>query len=250
MAKTNNQELQLTKMEFWFLLTQFSPCSILGFPNPTQGLLTKDIDKIYNDCLQQLSQRDLIRILSENELAIETSAASLFEELVHPKQTLLVTIKNKDECEVHYFDFCHHSIIHRYEESSGNYKLIVCNNQKEIVNLIIGSKRKALKKEVIRTVKIPKEEYERLAKAIENKDAAYGSSSLDQELNFDLWNPDENIALTLVQRADQNQGVREKGFGVLFANNKAWVLEMVKDSVLLSRVSTEELINILLQISK
>lgn len=90
-AATTITPIHFNDHEFYFLLSQFAPVAAVGWENPYTGWLAEEIEAVQTEAFESLIGRDIVRMVAENEIAIEESIVELFSACAQPDYSLLVS---------------------------------------------------------------------------------------------------------------------------------------------------------------
>jgi len=85
----------LSSQELWCLLSQFAPGVVLGFEDPTRGLLASEVRRLSEQALQRLLARGYVRRVSDQEIALDEVVAGMAQALVRPRHTVLATLQTQ-----------------------------------------------------------------------------------------------------------------------------------------------------------
>ena len=82
--------IDLTRTELWFLFEQLAPAALVGFKNPYLGWLADEVELDQKTTLSSLLIRDLVRMIADDEIALEESVAELVGVCAHADHSLIV----------------------------------------------------------------------------------------------------------------------------------------------------------------
>lgn len=82
--------LDFSTQELWFLFSLFGPAVILGVENPYLGWLMDEREEAQKDALHTLVDRDLVRILADDEIAVDDVLARMIEVCANPRHSLIL----------------------------------------------------------------------------------------------------------------------------------------------------------------
>jgi hypothetical protein len=86
-----------SNQELWFLLSQFSPSTVVGFPDPMLGLLANEVDEIIESVMASLEQKKKITVRSNGNVQIENSLRKAVHTIAAPCHSILFNYKQKGD---------------------------------------------------------------------------------------------------------------------------------------------------------
>jgi hypothetical protein len=114
--------------ELWFLLEQFTPATIVGIKNPYVGWLAEETELIQREALKSLVDRDLVRMIANDEIALEESVASLVDVCAHADHSLITNWWHCHNDRQSYAYFADGLIVEIIEIEPGIYNLSSLEN--------------------------------------------------------------------------------------------------------------------------
>lgn len=135
--KESASSLALSHHEFHLLLSQFAPVAALGWENPYTGWLTEEIQAVQKKALTSLVDRDLIRMIAKNEIALEENIAALFTACAKPDFSLFVisskNVRSPSQTVIH----CKDKLIIEHSIKKETHTLAVIPNWQELVDQLV-----------------------------------------------------------------------------------------------------------------
>jgi len=110
MQNSDVLSVKFSTSEIWFLFSLFGPAVILGVKNPYLGWLMNEREETQKDALHMLIDRDLVRVVSDDEVAVDDVLAQMIQVCVNPRHSLILHAQGPDASEtgerrfVHYGD--------------------------------------------------------------------------------------------------------------------------------------------------
>lgn len=96
---------QITNYELWLLLTTISPISIVGFQNPTVGMLMKDIRVAASQASKSLQAKKLITIGPEGDIIPSQELTGFLDLLHNADDSFLISTRIVSESVERVFSF-------------------------------------------------------------------------------------------------------------------------------------------------
>ena len=122
--------IEFSSEELWFLLQQFSPAIILGMLNPHLGWLIEEIEEADREALKSLVARNLVRIISKDQIELDDSLASMVRTCAHPHHTFISRSHNSaGVIEQKFIYFGSDLIVEHMEINQGQHRLIAINDR-------------------------------------------------------------------------------------------------------------------------
>lgn len=113
-GRKNSILITIQTNELWLLLNQLAPATIMGMTNPFEGWLVEEIEVASDEALQALIERDLVRRVSDDEIALDEVLAGMVVTMAHPDHYLSVNYQNgSGEARQHHVYFGNDLIIER-----------------------------------------------------------------------------------------------------------------------------------------
>ena len=127
--KTEDIVVDISPTEFWFLLNQFSPAILLGIENPYFGWLAEEIEPARREALRSLVDRDLVRMVSPEEIALEESLAAMVAVCAQAESSLIIQSQESNGVDARrYIHFGGGLIVQQRQVEDGNYQLTAIQN--------------------------------------------------------------------------------------------------------------------------
>lgn len=233
------ETLRLSQTELWFLLLQFGPGVVLGFKDPTQGLLAKEINELGNQCFNSLHQRNLVQGIYPNQLRMDPKVSELIKGIHRPLHTVVCAAQQEPTaptivCAYHYTV---HSIILLQEIGARMYNVSKTRSWGAIRQFLIAPFKDELPNAdqgAPYRVSIEKLDVLRnsLAHGDNNsaqillKDSGLESEDLTALLSA-LKNSQLKMSLLVFYHRQDPERQITKGFSVLAHERRIWLLELV-----------------------
>jgi hypothetical protein len=83
----------LTRYELWYLISLISPATVIGFRNPTAGMLVEDMFPLMQEASFSLLDKDLIYADSNSQIKIKKDLERLIYAVALPQHTVLVVFR-------------------------------------------------------------------------------------------------------------------------------------------------------------
>lgn len=244
-----NIQVQFSKYELWFLLSQVAPTTIMGFRNPMLGMLTEDIFPLIQEASFSLLDKGLIYTDSNNQLKIRDEIGSLIHTLVAPQHTWLTAFRlNYDQKElVRSFNFKGTHMVLLEEIIDGSYLLQEIESKDRLFSLITEPFSDkvfwAPDTEPLYFSQNEIEEIQRLsdAKNMDEVKAALEATKGDEQSKTHLLEtlqaPRVRYSYIRFMDRDNPQKNNIDGFAILAGEHYVWILEIIDEAKKLVRVS-------------
>ena len=134
-------EIRLSLNEMWFLLEQYSPTTIAGIENPYMGWLAEEVEPVQREALRSLVDRDQVRMIADDEIALEESVAALVGVCAHADHSLIVKWRHGENELQTYAHFGNDLIVEVAEVEPGVYNLTACENATASSQSLAGALR-------------------------------------------------------------------------------------------------------------
>lgn len=242
-----------TEYEIWYLISLMPQATVIGFRNPTTGMLVEDMFPIIQEASFSLLDKDFIYADSNNELKIRDDLGSLIRTLVAPQHTWLIAFRrdsNQREL-VRSFNFDMNRAVLLEELDEGSYFLQEIESKDRLLFLsaepfsdkvfwapdtepLYCSQSKAEEFQRLADVK----EMEEVKKVLEN---VQGDELSKTHLVETLQTPKVKYSYIRFMDRDNSQRGSVDGFAVLAGEHYVWILEIVDEAKKLVRISKTEL---------
>ena len=133
----------LTENELWFLLTLFAPSLVIGFRNPTAGLLRDEILTLRKKLSEELVTKKIIQ-REKNDVKIIAPLHSYCWQMTHAEKVLLITLKieNESTTTLAVYPASDQIVVSMTSQGVSEYEVFSAS-QEEILAMITGVTREA-----------------------------------------------------------------------------------------------------------
>ena len=248
-SRYDNHSTDVCKTELWFLLACFAPAALVGFPDPTRGLLAAEIAGLQSAALTSLQERKLLSLDVDGRVAIESTLTAQVETVARAVHTVHV-MERHDKETVRSYHYGPRGIVSLEADGAGSWRLASVADRQGIVERILSS----LLSQVFfsgeqLSVCLASETLQK-AKALHMQGQVGRSvQCLDQkgmpaadagELVSDLQSPRRHIDIAILRDRDNPGTTKTRGLVILAGGVSLWLLETCDESgqsVIVSRVS-------------
>jgi hypothetical protein len=237
MNPKNDSELSvsLNTGEFWFLLQQFGTGIVLGLKNPYLGWLIEEIEDANRTALRSLVDRDIVRVISKNQIEIDDMLASIIKTCLHPQQTVISQFQDsKGVDKQHYIYFGNNLIVEHIEFKRGQHFLTAIKDRYALLAhlsevLRLSSEVASRGKKFRLPEQVLFESRSLCSQGQARKALNYLKKEKLSEVNAALLaraltNPVANSAFAAIRNQDQPQIQNVKGFALLEGENDFWIM--------------------------
>ena len=256
----NKINLMISNYDLWLLFSRLGPSTVIGFKDPTRGMLYNEINKFRAKAYQNLLSQELIQGPEDN-FTIDETLLQLIKSIIFPKKVIIVTSQSeKRSVVVDNYYFSNNSIVNLRTSDLENFQISMSEKDK-IFNPLLDS-ISYLPEEADSSVYIISEQvilditkfnYD----LIQNETfQSLNNSGLNEDsiLEFHqlLTQPHKSYSVIMFDNLNQKKFVSLRGFTLLANNTRICVLEPVdgkKSNVKVSwasKTSLSEKINTLL----
>lgn len=129
--------IHLSSEELWFLLSQFGPAVILGMENPYLGWLANEIEAAHKAALKSLVDRDLVRMVSKDEIALDETLATMVAACAQADHSLIVQRQRADGAgQRSHVHFANGLIVEHQETEPGRHRLMAVRDRQALTDLL------------------------------------------------------------------------------------------------------------------
>ena len=229
--------LEFSTQELWLLFSLFGPAVILGVKNPYLGWLMDEREEAQKDALLMLVDRDLVRVVSEDEIAVDDVLTQMVDTCVSPRHTLILQTQGADASENGRQRFIHygsHMIVEHATLSAQQHHLTAIKDNSVLIDYITPllrldtlaqskGKRFQVEEKILfeaRKLCENKSDQEALSLLLESGLDDKVASALVSTLNGPVSN---SAAVVVVNRVERNtQHVR--GMAILEGERDVWII--------------------------
>lgn len=238
-----------TEYEIWYLISLIPQATVIGFRNPTTGMLVEDMFPIIQEASFSLLDKDFIYADSNNELKIRDDLGSLIRTLVAPQHTWLTAFRlNYDQKElVRSFNFKGTHMVLLEEIIDGSYLLQEIESKDRVFSLITEPFSDkvfwAPDTEPLYFSQNELEEIQQLsdAKNMDEVKAALEATKGDEQSKTHLLEtlqaPRVRYSYIRFMDRDNPQKNNIDGFAILAGEHYVWILEIIDEAKKLVQVS-------------
>ena len=248
-SRYENHSSVFCKTELWFLLDCFAPAVIVGFPDPTRGLLAADVAGLQSAALTSLQERKLISLDVDGRISIESTLAAQVETVAGAVHTVLVMERHDAEL-VRSYHYRPRGIASLEADGAGSWRLTsVADRQGIVERILISLLSQVFFSGEQLSVCLASETLQK-AKALHMQGqvgrsvqclAQKGMPAADSgELVSDLQSPRSHVNIAILRDRDNPGTTKTQGLVILAGGVSLWLLETCDESgqsVIVSRVS-------------
>ncbi len=229
--------IELTNDQLWLLMNQYAPISILGMKNPWEGILSEEISIKVDSAIQELSDRNLIRVISHNELDVDDLLLQMVEACAHPDILILFTKIKVDwsKPEVIYFQIKNGQIFSREEKTLSSQNLSLIQNKENLLKIFQSELPNNIDKPNNDCeFQITEDIFGKAADAYRNiKSLKSKSLLLDSGLNIEqlsliektLMDIRANFNIAIIHQFGIKENRYISGFSILAGGNHVWLIQ-------------------------
>lgn len=238
-----------TRYELWYLISLVPPTTVIGFRNPTAGMLVEDMFPLIQEASFSLLDNGFIYADSNNQLRVRDELGSLVHALAAPQHTYLIAFRlNNDQKElVRSFNFEGKHRVLLEELVDGSYLLQEIESNDHLLFLVTEPFSDkvfwAPDTESLYFSQKEIEEIQRLADA-KNMDevkaaleVAKGDEQSKTHLLETLQAPRIRYSFIRFMDRDNLQRNNIDGFAILAGEHYVWILEIIDEAKKLVQVS-------------
>ena len=242
-----NNEVTLSAEELWFIAQNIGPGIMIGFKDPTEGLLTTQKKELVELAKISLTEKQIITEVDDAHYIIDDEVGESVRGLLNPKHTLLTGfVDNLSNVHVCSFNFVDEKIFVLDEVNTGEYKLHWNFDRGEISRELLenlGQKIFMYKEDVSfnaseTTISAARELISKNdlkgAQALfmgQNIQESYINSFLDAQQNLQ-----KSFSFVLFKNRNNPDRSKVNGFAVLISKMNLWILELVNEQEKISKV--------------
>lgn len=237
-----NNTIQLSKYEIWFLLSLIAPSTVIGFRNPTTGVLVEDMFPLIQEASFSLLDKDLIYVDSNNQIKIKDDLGLLIHVLTAPKHSILVAFRlnNYKKEMVRSFNFGENCSALLEELVDSSYLLQEIESKDSLLSKITEPfSDKVFWSPDTDALLFSEEEITLMQKSFEasnveeakvHLETARGEVQSKLHLFETLQNP--NIRFSLIGFIDRNNPKKNyvNGFSIIAGERYLWLLEIIDEA--------------------
>lgn len=238
-----------TRYELWYLISLLSPTTVIGFSNPTAGMLVEDLFPLIQEATFSLLDNGFIYADSNNQLRVRDKLGSLIHALAAPQHTYLIAFRlnNYQKELVRSFNFEGKHGVLLQELVDGSYLLQEIESKDHLLFLVTEPFSDkvfwAPDTEPLYFSQKEIEEIQQLADAEKmnevkrNLEVAKGDEQSKIHLLETLRAP--CIKYSYIRFMDRNNPQKHNvdGFAVLAGEHYVWILEIIDEAKKLVQVS-------------
>lgn len=232
--------VDLVDRDLWFLLSCYAPSVIIGFEDPTRGLLASEVRLLRKQAYQSLVSRDFVRPVSDREIALDRAIATMIQVLAHPKHTLVISSERRRAGSwFRSYHFGRGLVVELNAAEPGEYRLSALRDGKEVERRLLKLARltqpqtsrsmtlqlpQALLGETRRLLSSGKIEPARRLLRENGADARWIEAFLPT-----LRSPVVNLALAALYNRHHPATQEARGFAVIGGKLDLWLLRIESD---------------------
>ena len=229
--------IDFTISELWFLLSQFGPAVILGMDNPYLGWLADEIISAQRQALLSLVDRDLVRIVSDQEISLDDTLADIVRTVTQPEHSLVVQAQDGRAPTRRYIHIQKNIIVEHLPLDDGQHRLTVFTDEETLAAYLgeflhFNSPAKGTGKEFCLPEAVLFEARLLCTKQADDQElvlqrlTAAGLSQLEaKRLTAALSSPVANSAAVVVVNRNDNETQHVRGLAVLEGREEMWQMQ-------------------------
>ena len=241
-------ETNMKNFDLWLLFSRLGPSTVIGFKDPTRGMLSKEIYEVRSEAYHNLLSKELIQGAKES-FSIDENLLELIKSIIFPNKVIIVTSQSDNKSVVvdNYY-FSKKLIVNLMTSDLENYQISISEIDK-IFNPLLepishlpeeaDSSVYIISEQVIMDITefnydvIQKEIFQYLNNSGLNEDSILEFHDL-------LTQPHKSHSVIMFDNLYMKKLVSSRGFTILSNNSKICLLEPVdnkKNNVKMSWVS-------------
>ena len=241
-------KVNFSQNELWLLLTHFSPSVIVGFQDPTTGLLVDEIDQLRENARKRLIDRGLIHSAKDDGFSIDASIRDQMKLITNPEHSVLAGIQTaKNGLVVHSYHYGQKTIVHLVENGEGQYQIEIVDDCKAIVIILMEFYQTSIfLVDHSNPFYLPEKSIEeirslcavgKLQEAHQTLEKVSSGEIVPKEFFSVLHTPTVNMSLVIFTDRHKKERTQVKGFAVLANDHSLWILEPTDEKDNLVRIT-------------
>ena len=246
---TTISQLHLSRYELWFLLSHTTPATVVGFRNPTAGLLVEDTFPLIQEASFSLLNKDLIYVDVNNQIKIRDNLGTLLHTITTPQHTVLIAFQlnddKKEKVRSFNFDGIHTTFLK--ELTDGSYNISQLESKEDLLSQVT----EPFSDKVFRApdtkplhflqddIVLAQQLFEgsKVDEAKNYLDKARGEESSKLHLLETLQNPSIRFSLIGFMERNNPQKNYINGFSIVAGERYVWLFEIIDEKEKIVRVS-------------
>ncbi len=226
-----NTAYQLTKYELWYLISLTPQTTVIGFRNPTAGMLMEEIFPLIQDASFSLLDRDLIFMDTNNNMRVKEGLDRLIDSLTSALHTILIVFcfANEKKETIRSFNFREGYSTMLEETENGHYQLTELSKEEMFSLFTEPFSDKVFWPPDTDPLYFSQEDIS-LMQGSESKSPIHDIE--ESKLNFleTLQNPLLRFSCMIFWERNNFKNNTIDGFSVIAGSRYLWILEVVDDT--------------------
>lgn len=232
-----------SKEELWLLFSRLGPGFVIGFQDPTLGLLSNEISVINKTAYQSLINRGIIERVNEN-YQIEQNYHKLIETIIRPDHSIIIAIRTKDfGMKINSYYYGHNIIANLMTCDLENFQLNI-RKEDEILSDLYESFDIITCENIEDGFILSEDTIQQVRGNCHLSDSDQGYQTLlkaglstKQAFKFSpvLSSPDINFSIIAYRNINNRMSIN--GFTVLGSKSHLWLLDPIDDQSLSVKIS-------------
>lgn len=235
MKPMSNTKYTFTDNEFWFLLTLFAPSLVIGFCDPTKGMLREEILELRQKVSDKLSERKIIQ-REKNKIYITDPLHSYCWQMTHAERVLLISLKNKNgpTTTLAIYPSSDQFVVSTTRKGSADIEVFFAS-EGEIFKRIFGMKGAGREEPLVESVglNIEQEKITQAHRLIRDGDIESAARLANNSDQTELWQsylntikePEITCAIIAFTNCQSSTDMHTKGFSFLTDKENCWIVE-------------------------
>lgn len=133
-----NNKFHFSNFDLWLLFSHLGPATVIGFKDPTRGMLSNEINQVRVKAYQNLLSKEFIQG-PEYNFSIDETLLHLIKSIISPKKVIIVTSQSeKRSVVVDNYYFSNNSIVNLMTSDLENFQISMSEIDK-IFNPLLDS---------------------------------------------------------------------------------------------------------------